>query len=175
MKKTVLVYGLISGLIVASLMVVNSIYCSETGNNIGMVLGYSSMIIAFSLIFVAIKNYRDKFKNGVISFGKAFQIGFLITLIASTMYVLVWQIEYNFFMPDFAEKYGAKILNDLKASGAGHAEIEEKRKEMAEFAIMYKKPLYNILMTYAEILPVGLLVTLVSSLIVKRKVKKAEA
>jgi len=40
---------------------------------------------------------------------------------------------------------------------------------MADMITMLKNPLFNAMMTYAEILPVGLVVTLISSLILKRK------
>jgi hypothetical protein len=105
----------------------------------------------------------------VISFGKAFKIGILIVVIASTIYVIAWLIDYYLFIPDFAEKYSAHMLNELKASGAGQAEIDEKTKEMANFVTMFKNPFFNAMMTYVEILPVGLVVTLISSLILKTK------
>ena len=72
---------------------------------------------------------------------------------------------------DFAEKYSAHMLDKLKASGASQIEIDKQTKEMANFAEMYKNPFFNAMMTYAEILPVGLIVTLISSLILKRKIK----
>jgi len=172
MKKIVLVCGLISGLIVASLMLLSTGICYANGNfDAGMVIGYTSMILAFSLIFVGIRNFRDKYNNGVISFGKAFMIGLYITLIASTIYVLVWLVDYHFFVPDFAEKYSAHMLDKLKASGASQLEIDKQTKEMASFASMYKNPLFNAMLTYTEILPVGLLVSLISSLILKRKAR----
>jgi hypothetical protein len=37
---------------------------------------------------------------------------------------------------------------------------------------MYKNPFFNAMMTYIEILPAGLIVTLISSLILKRKAEK---
>jgi hypothetical protein len=61
------------------------------------------------------------------------------------------------------------MLDELKASRASQIEIDEKTKEMANFAKMYKNPFFNAMMTYAIILPVGLIVTLISSLILKRK------
>jgi len=174
MKKIVLVCGVISGLIVASLMIVSTALCCSNGNfDMGMVLGYASMILAFSLIFVGIKNYRDKYNNGIISFGKAFRIGLYITLIASTFYVVTWLIVYFFFMPDFAEKYGAHMIDKLKAGGASQLEINKQTKEMADFAVMYKNPFYNAMITYTEVLPVGLVVTLIGSLILKRKLKRS--
>src|SRR5690606_33371783 len=110
--------------------------------------------------------------GGVISFGKAFKIGALIMLIASSFYVITWLIDYYVFMPDFAETYAAHTLESLKSSGASQAEIDAQSKEMASFVKMYKNPLFVILMTYMEILPVGLLITLISALILKRKVAK---
>jgi hypothetical protein len=134
-----------------------------------MLVGYASMILAFSLIFVGIKNYRDKHNNGAISFGQAFKIGLFITLIASTFYVVTWMIEYHYFIPDFMEKYTAVTLEGLKKEGASQAEITEKTKEMAQYTEMYKNPVMVFFFTYLEVLPVGLLVTLICALLLKRK------
>ena len=176
MKKNILVYGLIAGIVVSVLMLLSVNYISHCEGNIdyatSMLIGYAAMLLAFSLVFVGIRNYRDKYNGGVISFGKAFKIGILIVLIASTIYVIAWLIDYFFFIPDFAEKYAAHTLDKLKASGASQIEIEKETKEMADFARMYKNPFFNALMTYVEILPVGLIVTIISSLILKRKVAK---
>ncbi|HNP49666.1 MAG TPA: DUF4199 domain-containing protein, partial [Bacteroidia bacterium] len=178
MKKNILIYGIIAGIIVSSMMlfsVNNMSHCEGSIDyDTSMLIGYASMLIAFSLVFVGIRNYRNKFNDGVISFGKAFKIGSMIVLIASTIYVFAWLIDYFFFIPDFLEKYSAHTIEQLKASGAAAQEIEAKTKEMADFAIMYKNPFFNALMTYLEILPVGLLVTLISSLILKRKTAPAE-
>jgi len=176
MKKNIIVYGLIAGIIVSVLMLIgmNSLsHCEGTADyGTSMLFGYASMLLAFSLVFVGIRNYREKYNGGIISFGKAFQIGILMVLIASTMYVLSWMVDYFYFMPDFAEKYGAHMLAKLKASGASPAEIAKETKAMADFVRNYKNPFYNAAMTYMEILPVGLIVTLVSALILKRKVAK---
>src|SRR4051812_14917244 len=100
MKKNVLIYGLVSGLIISALMAINVNSCIKSGKfESSIVIGYASMLIAFSMIFVGIKNYRDKYNAGIISFGKAFKVGFLITVIASTIYVITWLIEEHFFFP----------------------------------------------------------------------------
>ncbi len=173
MKKNIIIYGLIAGIVVSVLMLLSLNYISHCEGNVdydtSMVIGYASMLLAFSLVFVGIRNYRDKFNGGVISFGKAFKVGILIVLIASTIYVAAWLVDYFFFIPDFAEKYSAHTLDKLKASGASQAEIDKQTKEMANFCRMFKNPFFNAMMTYVEILPVGLIVTLISSLILKRK------
>ena len=176
MKKNILVYGLTAGILVSVLMLASVNYVSHCEGNVdydtSMLIGYASMLVAFSLVFVGIRNYRNKYNGGVISFGKAFKIGILMVLIASTIYVIAWLIDYFFFIPDFAEKFAANTLDKLKTSGASQAEIEKQTKEMANFVRMYKNPFFNAMMTYVEILPVGLIVTLISSGILKRKVAK---
>ena len=176
MKKNIIIYGLIAGIIVSVLMLFSVNNLSHCGGNLdlttSMVIGYASILLAFSLVYVGIRNYRDKYNGGVISFGKAFKIGIMIVLIASTIYVLAWLIDYFFFIPDFMEKFSAQELDKLKASGASQIEIDKETIKMANMVKMFKNPLFNAMMTYAEILPVGLIVTLISSLILKRKAAK---
>ncbi|MEP7196206.1 MAG: DUF4199 domain-containing protein [Saprospiraceae bacterium] len=174
MTRNIIIYGLIGGLVVSTLMLFtinNMSHCEGSIDyDVSMLIGYASMLIAFSLVFVGIRNYRDKFNGGVINFGKAFKIGILIVLISSTIYVIAWLIDYFFFIPDFLEKYSAHALEKLKANGASQMEIDKQANEMASFGQMYKNPFFNALMTYMEILPVGLIVTLISSFLLKRKI-----
>jgi hypothetical protein len=172
MKKIVIVCGLIAGLIVTAMLVTTIIMSKASGKIEGsMLLGYATMILAFSLIFVGIKNYRDKYNQGNIRFGKAFRIGLYITLIASTIYVIAWLITYFFFIPEFGEKYTAQMLEELRAGGASRQELDSKAAEMARFTEWYKNPFFNALITYTEILPVGLIISLISALVLKRKTK----
>lgn len=170
MKKIILINGLISGLIVSVFLLGSMAYCYSSNNfNGSMVVGYSAMILAFSLVFVGVKSFRDKENDGIISFGKAFQVGFLIALIGSTMYVITWLVDYYFFIPDFMEKFCSQALATAKANGASIAEIKAQTAEMETYKEMYKNPLGVIFLTYMEILPVGLVVSLISALILKRK------
>ncbi|WP_435354319.1 DUF4199 domain-containing protein [Emticicia sp. SJ17W-69] len=170
MKKIVLVNGAISGIIVSLFLVFSVGYCYATSNFQGnMWVGYASMLLAFSLTFVGIKNFRDKQNEGVISFGKAFQIGLYISLIASSFYVITWLIDYYFFIPDFMEKFGGQAVESAKSSGASASEISKISTEIESYKEMYKTPLGVILLTYMEILPVGLVVSLISALILKKK------
>ena len=170
MKRNILVFGLISGLVVALWMAITISVCYNNPNiESNMWMGYASMVAAFSLIFVAIKNYRDKYNSGMISFGKAFQIGMYIALIASTMYVITWLIMYYFFMPDFMEKFVAAAIRRSEKAGESAAQIAATREQMAGYTEMYKSPVLVVLFTYFEVLPVGLLVSLIAAAILKRK------
>lgn len=170
MKNTILSYGLIGGLFVGTVLSASTVYYSKNGAfDGGMVLGYAAMILAFSLIFVALKNIRDKQNGGFISFGKAFKAALLITLVTSTVYVLVWLICYYAFIPDFMEKYTAYTLHKAKEANVSAEEFAKQKAQMDMYAGMYKNPLYIIGFTYMEIVPVGLIVSLIAALIIKRK------
>jgi hypothetical protein len=172
MKRPVLLFGALSGLIVTTFMLVTSTACYNNpdfkGND---VIGYSAMLLSLVFVFIGIKQTRDKLNNGFISFGQAFKTGLLISLIASTCYVGVWLIDYYLFIPDFIDKYTLHVLKNLADDGASPAEIASKTKEMAVFKEQYKNPLFVIAVTYFEVLPIGLVVTLISALILKRKNK----
>ncbi|MEO7265247.1 MAG: DUF4199 domain-containing protein [Ferruginibacter sp.] len=177
MKKIIILHGLVAGIVMSVLMLfsVNSMSHRE-GNfdyDKSLLIGYAAMLIGFSLVFVGIRNYRNKYNAGVINFGKAFKIGIMITLIASSIYVVAWLIDYFFFIPDFMEKYSAHEIDKLKSNGASLVEIEKQTQEMADFARIYKNPFFNAMITYVEILPVGLIVSVISAFILKRKAPPA--
>src|ERR1051325_8248852 len=110
MKRIVIVCGLISGCIVSALMGISIFVSNEHPDySTGMFIGYAAMVLAFSLIFIGVKMFRDKYNGGVVSFGKAFLVGLYITLIASTIYVATWALEYKYVFPDFMEKYSAHM------------------------------------------------------------------
>jgi hypothetical protein len=166
MKRNVIVFGVIAGVIMTAMIMFSTVrgYLSQNWDY-GVVIGYTSMVLAFSLIFVGVRNYRDKFNEGAISFGKAFRIGLYITLIASTMYVIAWLICYYLFIPDFMDRYAEYMLSQ----SAGTEEASKKMQEIESWRELYKSPVWVILLTYMEILPVGLIISLICALILKRR------
>lgn len=176
MKKNVWIFGSVAGLIITLFMIYFTRECyTNPDMQTNDVVGYASMIAVFSLIFVGIKSYRDKYNGGIISFGQAFKTGLYITLIASTMYVVVWLVEYYVFIPDFLDKYILHVLKEAGRKGATAEELKEKAAEMTNFKELYKNPLFVVLISFLEVFPVGLIVTFVSALILKRKPKGAHA
>ncbi|TDB61136.1 DUF4199 domain-containing protein [Arundinibacter roseus] len=170
MKRIILIFGTIAGLLVSAFMVWSISTCYQSDNFEGNVfLGYASMILAFAFIFVGVKNYRDSISDGTLSFKKAFLIGLYITLVASTIYVVIWLVDYYFFIPDFMDRYTDYVLKEAGTSGATATELAKQKADMETYKSMYQNPLFVILFTYAEILPVGLIVSLISALILKRK------
>jgi hypothetical protein len=168
MKKTILTFGLISGAIISVLMVANMLFADRIGLGHSYLVGYTTMILAFLLVYFGIRSYRDNVGDGRISFGKAFVIGISITLISSVCYVVAWEILYFKFMPDFMDKYGASAIQQLQASGASAAAIQAKVAEIQRYKALEENPLTNAAMTFIEPFPVGLLVTLISAAILRR-------
>ncbi|CAN5622680.1 hypothetical protein BH11BAC1_BH11BAC1_13090 [soil metagenome] len=177
MKRSILVFGIIAGVIVSTFMAIAMAMmgCDSENNagNSGMIIGFSSMVVAFSFVFVGIKNYRDKQNGGTITFGRAFLLGTMISLIASTMYVATWAVEFHYFLPDFMDKYSAMQIKQLHESGITGAALDSAVKDIETASYNYKNnPFFFAMYTYMEILPIGILITLISSLILKRKTIK---
>lgn len=171
MKKIVLTYGLLSGAISGLLMACtmplwkNGIITMDNG----MVFGYATMIVALSLIFFAVKNFRDRHNAGVVSFGKALGIGLLITLIAAVGYAVAWEISLKTVASDFMSMYSDGYLQQAIDSGADEKRLTEVKKEIEDFKVMYANPLIRFPMTMMEIIPVGVLISLISALVLRKK------
>ncbi|HET6255785.1 MAG TPA: DUF4199 domain-containing protein [Puia sp.] len=165
MRRNILVFGLISGGLVGLFLVCGTLINFKGG----AWFGYSTMIVALSLIYVGVRNFRDKYNEGVISFGKALAIAMGITLIASTIYVLVWLVEFYGFMPDFMDKYAAMLAQQARAGSHNPADLQKRLAEIESVRVAYRNPIVVVLYTYAEILPVGIIISLLTALLLKRK------
>lgn len=169
MTKTVLIYGLVAGILASIGMGISlAIGIDHMDSTWGMVLGFTGMIIAFSFIFVAVTRYRDHMNNGSISFSRAFLIGLGISFFASTIYVATWMVEYEYVYPDFMDKYAAQQVKSMEADGAPAVEVKRQTEKMAQFREMYKNPIFRAAITYTEILPVGLLASVLAAAVLRR-------
>jgi hypothetical protein len=168
-KKTILTFGLISGAISSVLMIASVPLMNRAGFDHGYVLGYTTIVLSLMMTFFGIRAYRDNVGNGHITFGRAFLVGLGITVISCMFYVATWEVIYFNFMPDFMDKYGTHVLQKMQAAGATAAAIQEKSEELNKLKVMYKNPLFNAAMTFIEPFPVGLVITLLSAAILRKK------
>ena len=171
MQRIVLRFGLASSALLIALTAVMMPLCLRGTidfDNMEL-LGYSAMVLSFLFVFFGVRSYRDNVAGGTIGFGKAFQVGILITLVTCAVYVVAWQITYYGFIPDFFDRYSEYVLARMRADGAAEAAVQAKAAEMAGLAKLYVNPLFNALITFLEVFPVGLIVTLVSAAILRRK------
>lgn len=170
MLNRILSYGTVAGLIVGVMLYATTILWTWTGHlpaAWGMALGYATMLIALSAIFAAIKRQRDEEGGGVIRFWPAFALGIGISVIAGLFYVLAWEIALATTASGFMDSYVAGEIEQKRAAGASAAEIARYAAEMESFKRDYANPLVRMPMTFAEIAPVGVLVSLVSAALLR--------
>lgn len=164
MKKSIFKNGIIGGIIV-SIVMIGMTYFMKTHPNEepNPIVGFVSMLLAFITVIVGIKRERLD-NNGSVTFGKAFLTGLGISLVIATIYVLVWLVIYYNFFPNFMEQYSEMVLKNTKPEA-----LASKTVEMNQMKEWYKNPIMVILLTYVEILPVGIIVSLISALILKKR------
>lgn len=169
MKRTVWTFGLISGAILSVVMLVSMRFQDAIGFDRAEVIGYTSMVLSFLLVFFGVRSYRETVGNGSLSFGRALAVGALISLIACLCYVATWELVFYKLSPDFLEKYQAYTIERVKASGSSQAEIDKKIADARKFTELYQNPMFNAAVTFLEPLPVALVFTLVSAGVLRRR------
>jgi hypothetical protein len=169
MRKIVLTFGLIAGAILSAMMLLTLPFQDQIGFDKGAVIGYTTMVLAFLMVFFGVRSYRENVAGGKVSFGRAFGVGLMITAVASVCYVATWELIYYQIAPDFGDKYAAYSVEKARKSGASEAQVAQTAKEMNQFKEMYRNPLVNIAYTLLEPLPVGILFTLIAAGVLSRK------
>jgi hypothetical protein len=172
MKKTVLTFGLISGVMISVLMGGAMLFANKfsSGHSMNqMLIGYTMMVASFLLIYFGVRSYRDDALDGQISFGRAFSCGILIALITCVCYVIMWEILYFNFMPHVMDSYWATAIHKAQTSGLDPAAIAAQVAAIQRQAQQYQNPLINAVYTFMEPFPVGLLITLISAALLRRK------
>ena len=169
MKKTVWKFGLISGALLSAMMAATIPFQDEKGFDHSLLVGYTTMVLSFLLIYFGVRSYRDNVGKGTVRFGRALAVGSLIGLIASACYVATWEVMYFKFMPDFMTRYGAHELEKARAEGASEAALAQKKMELDKFEKLYQNPAINVAYTFLEPLPVALVIALVSAGVLSRR------
>jgi len=168
MLRQILYYGVIAGVVVAiptfGLPVVLK---GLPPLKYGMVIGYATMLVALSAVFLAIKQYRDREGGGVIRFWTALGIGLGVSFVASVFYVVAWEAAVAITQIDFGAAYGHALIEQRRAAGASADDLAKLTAEMQQFAKDYTNPFYRMPMTFTEIFPVGVLVSLVSAALLR--------
>ena len=169
MKKIVLTFGIIAGIIMSVLMDGTVLLSSKVGSSHSLLLGYANLVASFLLVYFGIRSYRDNTLAGHISFGRAFACGILITLITSVIYVATWEILYFNFIPHFMDSYFAAQIHKVQTSGLDSAAIASQVAAIQHSQQLYQNPFVNMAYTFIEPLPVGVLITLISAAMLRRK------
>lgn len=168
MLRTILVYGAIAGVIVGIPMLIQGVMLEEHPPvPIAMAIGYATMLIALSAVFLGVKRHRDTVGGGVIKFWPALGMGLAISAVAGVMYVLTWELTQALTGYGFVAEYTDTLVAEKQAAGASAEEIATLRAQMADFAAQYADPLYRLPVTFIEIFPVGVVVSLISAAVLR--------
>jgi hypothetical protein len=163
MLRTILIFGLLAGLVVAVPMNLMMIFGKEGDGSHSLVTGYALMLLAFTFTFVGVKHHRDRALGGVIRFLPALLIGLGISVVASLIYVVAWEITLHTTNFAFMEDYSRAMIEGARAKGASAEKLASLTAEMEKMRVQYANPLFRLPMTFVEIFPVGLVVSLVSA------------
>ena len=167
MKKTILVYGSISGVVVIVAIIVGLIIGQGEGAWSSQWLGYLIMFVALSAIFFGIKQYRDTELGGVITFGKAFLLGLGIAGVAAVAYVVCWEIYLALTDYSFIDDYTQGVIDAEKEAGISEENLQLLVEKMNDLKETYANPLFRVPITFSEIFPVGLLIALISATLLR--------
>jgi hypothetical protein len=163
MYRIIFIYGIIAGAIAIATMTI-SILAGVSG----LVVGYLILFAALSLIFVSIKRYRDDALGGVIRFTTAARLGLGIAAVATIVYVIGWELYLWSTGYVYLDHYAAAEIERQRAAGVSAAELARLSREMAAMTEQYNsQPLMRFGFTLLEILPVGLVVTLISAALLR--------
>ncbi len=141
MFRKILSYGVIAGLIVG--IPLSAIVVSAGGHEMhyGMLIGYATMLVGLSTVFVAVKRHRDpRSRRGSSGFWPALGLGLGISVVASVVYVVAWESTVALTHLDFANGYAKMLIEQKKAAGVTGAALAKFTAEMEQFKVQYANP-----------------------------------
>ena len=170
MLRIVLIYGLIGAVIVGGPllwgMLTFDVNSGEMPEN-GALIGYATILVALTGVFLGVKHYRDKEKGGVIKFMPALGVGLGISAVASLGWVIAWEISLAVTKFDFVTAYYGAMIEQAQADGATAEKIAQMRTEQEGFASMYSNPVIRMGITFVEMFPIGVVISLISAALLR--------
>jgi hypothetical protein len=161
-------FGIAAGLLVG-VPISARIVTGHSGHGaIDMAITYLMMLVALSLVFVAMKRQRDEEGGGVIRFWPAFGFGLAISFVASIAYVAAFETAVAITHYDFIGPYADAQIAEKRAAGAGGRELADFVASMDELKRQFADPLFRLPMIFLEIFPVGILVSLVCAALLRK-------
>lgn len=163
MWRKIFVHGVIAGLIVGGFLFGIGVFSRPEASTSGVVIGYLTMLVALTAVFVGVKSYRDTELGGVIGFWRALGVGLAMSAVGTVFYVGAWEAVLQVNGGDFIGDNARMLIEQEKAAGASVEAMAALAQQMDELKAAYANPFLRAGMTAAEFLPVGILVSLVSA------------
>ncbi|MEO1514172.1 MAG: DUF4199 domain-containing protein [Bacteroidota bacterium] len=164
MKNTILRFGLYGGITLLVLNLFAWFVLSDTLDyRSSEVVGYISMLIALSPVFLGIKYYRDNELDGVIGFGKAFRLGLAIALVPALFMFAYAAIFFQLWGDEFAAWAEESFKN-----GPPEA-YEQYLAQMEALGPIMESPFLQGALMFVTVFLVGFIVALISAVVLQRK------
>jgi hypothetical protein len=166
MTSRILGFGAAAGLLVGIPISAWIVTGNSGHDTTAMAITYLVMLVALGLIFVAVKRQRDE-QGGVIRFWPAFALGLGISFVAGLFYVAAFEAACAITQYDFASSYAEAEIAAQRAAGASAQAIARTTEEMTRLKALFANPFFRLPMIFAEIFPVGILVSLISAALLR--------
>ena len=168
MKTTIKKYGWRAALAMLIFGCLSMALATGTNRNyeISEVVGYLSMFLSMVFVFLGIKYFRDHVNDGAVSFGQSMKIGLLIALFPALTFEIMDQIYVNFINPNFYQEYYQRQVDKIQSDSPEEyqAQVEKLEQEREMFA----NPMVQFLVMFLTVFVIGVVVTIISGLILKR-------
>jgi uncharacterized protein DUF4199 len=168
-KRTVLVFGLASGVLSLVFMAISLPMMLRGDYSRSEVVGYTGLALAAIIIFVGIRSYRATTGGGYLTFWRGLAVGASIAAVAGTIYASAWLVLSTAVMPGITDKVAGCIVAQKRSFGASDAEIVEAEKFADTYRRLARNPAINFAMTFAESFPVGLAASILAAAVLRRK------
>lgn len=169
MKKTVLIFGLTSGVVTTGILLATIPYINTAELAKSDILGYTSILLSVLLVFFGVRSYREKAGGGRLSFGRGVAVGVLITVVSAAVYTGTFEVLYFRLMPGLGEKYAACVVERARLAGADQKKIEEATEQARVMKNLLDSPVSNVAMTLGVALAIGLASSVAAAAILRKK------
>ena len=160
MKRFIIKYGIIGGLISSILGTLNWLLVARSiGVQGSQTIGYISITLSLLCIPFGVRFFRDKLNNETVSFGQAFKIGLGITVVAA----IVMAIHSILF---FALQKDAFL--EWQRSGMTEVELLAFNEQLAQMPDFVYTPWFQGIVMFIMVFLIGAVVNLISALLLKK-------
>lgn len=166
MFRIILLYG-IPGAIVVGGPLFWGMVAGQQDNESGAIIGYTTMLVALTGVFLGVKHYRDRELGGAIKFLPALGVGLAISAVASLGWVIAWEASLMVTKLDFGAVYAQMMIESAKAEGASAERLAQVTREGQQFAANYANPVFRMGMTFIEMFPIGVVISLISAALLR--------
>ena len=168
MKNAAVRFGLASGALAAAMMLATFPLIDAIGFEKTDLIGYTTMVLSALLVYFGVRSYRTQTGDGI-TFGRGFTVGILITLVSCLSSVAAFQIVYFKVTPEYGDRFAACMVERARAQGERPEKIEETAKQAQVLKRLYDNPATNAALTFVLHFPIGLVTSLISAAVLRKR------